>query len=77
MTAKVSPFSREDKERMRSLFKTCPRCGTPLGEDAQADAIFRGDHDHDCWTQGRLLCPKCHKETESFGKRRPRGPLGY
>jgi recombinational DNA repair protein (RecF pathway) len=73
------PYNREQKDLMRrAQFNRCARCGKPLGADAEGHAKFRGEHDHDYWLQGELLCPECHKETRSYGQRRPdpRDPFG-
>lgn len=71
----MSPFSREEKELMRhAQFNRCGICGKELRDDAEGHAINRS-HGH--WLHGMLVCPECHKDTESYGRRRPTGPLGH
>ena len=72
----MSSFCREDKERMRQAqFNRCGICGKQLGEDAEGHAINR-NHGH--WLLGMLVCPECHRETKTYGRRRPdpRDPFG-
>ena len=73
-------FSAKQKELMRQTqLNRCAHCGAVLGEDAEAHAIFRGEHDHDYWLQGELLHPECHRQTKTYGRKRPnpRDPIGY
>ena len=70
-------FSREDKELMRrAQFNRCAICGKPLGDNAEGHALYRS-HAH--WTHGLLLCPECHRETLTYGRRKPdpRNPFDY
>jgi 5-methylcytosine-specific restriction endonuclease McrA len=62
--------AKQKEQLRRAQGNRCRRCGELLGEDAEIHAIIRGEHDHDNCRNLELLHPKCHRETDTYGKER-------